>query len=478
MLLNQYGNPLHQDVPMVSPAFAMGGGQQTRDGTGSSVLDGHSAGYLQRPSQSWGRWRYKLLDEDRLESLTFEQLMEVILGISPDADMALWNLNLFVNPYFWFEYEKKDARSEAVVQEMLDRLTTYWGGLDVIVSQMVASLFLFGGVLSELVLSRDGMHPAFIIVQDPATVRFEKEYDEYSGAYVWAYGQYINGRFVSMREDPTISYLGLHPLPGPPLGRPIIGSALSIILHIIGFIRDLRRVIANQGYPRLDISMNLERLQNLYQQLKAESPEMASFGEWAAAQKNNIIELYAALKPHQAFVHSDDVTVNPHPGALNAQSLGMLEGIMDVLQRQAANGLKSNSLLQNFSSSSNWGDQQSVIKWEVYTEGVGSIQETIIYPLSSHFNYGLRVEGIDNRVILRFGEVNESQAYRRAETRQIEIDNVLKQKEADLIDDTEANQLLEGTRNDSSFISRRRLWRNLFKPAQPLPFSTENFATG
>lgn len=469
MLVNQYGNPLHQDVPRVSPAFAMGGGQQTRDRMGSSTIDGSAIGYMQRPSQAWDVWRYKLLDEDRLEHLTFEQLMEVVLSISPDADMALWNLNLFVNPYFWFEYERKDAHSEAVVQEMLDRLTMYWGGLDVIVSQMVASLFLFGGTLSELVLSRDGMHPAFIIVQDPSTVRFQKEYDDYTGAYVWAYGQYINGGFNSMREDPTISYLGLHPLPGAPLGRPMIGSALSIILHIIGFIRDLRRVIANQGYPRLDISMNLQMMQDLYMQLKAESPGMSSFGEWAAAQKNNIMKLYAALKPHQAFVHSDDVTVNPHPGALNAQSLGMLEGIMDVLQRQAANGLKSNSLLQNFSSSSNWGDQQSVIKWEVYAEGVGSIQETIRYPLSSHFNYGLRVEGIDNRVMLHFGEVNESQALRRAETRQIEIDNVLKQKEAGMVDDEEAKQLLEGTQNDSSFIRRQRRWRNLFKAAQPLP---------
>ena len=472
MLVNQYGKPLHQDAPI--SAFAIGGGQQTQDRTRSDLLP--SIGYMKSPSQSWDKWRYKLLDEDKLDDLSFEQLMEVVLSISPDADMALWNLNLFVNPYFWFEYERKDARSEAVVQEMLDRLTMYWGGLDVIVSQMVASLFLFGGTLSELVLSRDGMHPAFIIVQDPSTVRFEKEYDTYTGAYVWAYGQFQNGKFYSMREDPTISYLGMHPLPGAPQGRPIIGSALSTILHIIGFIRDLRRVIANQGYPRLDISMNLEMLRNLYQQLKMENPQTADFGEWAAAQKNNIIKLYGALKPHQAFVHSDDISVNPHPGALNSQSLGMLEGIMDVLQRQAANGLKSNSLLQNFSSSSNWGDQQSVIKWEVYTEGTGSIQETIQCPLSAHFNYGLRVEGIDNRVMLRFGEVNESQAYRRAETRQIEIDNILKQKEAGVMDDEEANRQLEGTHNDKSFISRRRRWRGLFKTAQSFPAADASHA--
>ena len=460
MLVDQYGKPLHQDVPMAMPAFAMGGGQQTRDRTGSDHVP--SIGYMQRPSQSWDKWRYELLDENRLHELTFEQLMEVVLSISPDADMALWNLNLFVNPYCWFEYEREDARSEAVVEEMLDRLITYWGGLDVIVSQMVASLFLFGGVLTELVLSRNGMKPAFIVVQDPSTVRFQKEYDAFTGAYVWSYGQFNNGKFYSMREDPTILYLGLHPLPGAPLGRPMIGSALSIILHIIGFIRDLRRVIANQGYPRLDISMDLGMMRNLHAQLKAENPNVSSFSEWANAQKENIMALYAALKPHQAFVHSDDVTVNPHTGVLNSQSMGMLESIMDVLQRQAANGLKSNSLMQNFSSASNWGDHQSTTKWEVYTEGVGSLQETIAYLLSSHFSYGLRVEGIDNRVMCHFGEVNESQAQRRAETRKIEIENILAEKEAGMIDDAEAKRRLEGTRNDSSFIRRRRRWRNQF----------------
>ena len=473
MLVDQYGKPLHQDVPMAMPAFAMGGGQQTRDRTGSDLAP--SVGYMQRPSQSWDAWQYKLLDEDKLHEFTFEQLMEIVLSISPDADMALWNLNLFVNPYCWFEYEREDARSRAVVQEMLDRLVTYWGGFDVLVAQMVASLFLFGGVLTELVLSRNGQKPAFIIVQDPSTVRFQKEYDAFTGANVWSYGQFQNGKFYSMREDPTILYLGLHPLPGAPLGRPMIGSALSIILHIIGFIRDLRRVIANQGYPRLDISMDLQMMRNLHAQLKAENPETSNFGEWAEAQKQNIMALYAALKPHQAFVHSDDVNVNPHPGALNSQSMGMLESIMDVLQRQAANGLKSNSLMQNFSSASNWGDHQSTTKWEVYTEGVGSLQETISYVASSHFNYGLRVEGVDNRVMCHFGEVNESQAKRRAETRKIEIENILAQKEAGMIDDAEAKRRLEDTRNDSSFIRRRRRWRNQFSsPAFP---SAETFAT-
>lgn len=42
--------------------------------------------------------------------------------------------------------------------------------------------------------------------------------------------------------------------------RAPVGSALFPALFLLGLMQDLRRVIANQGYPRLDVSVAVDRL--------------------------------------------------------------------------------------------------------------------------------------------------------------------------------------------------------------------------
>lgn len=459
MLLDQYGKPLNANSQSLPAGFAVGGGQLTRDRAGDNDMLGR-VGYIQRPTNPWDSWRLRLLDEDNLHHYTIENLMEIILAISPDVAGALWNLNLFVNPYFWFEYEKEDTQSEAIIDDLLDKIMMYWGGLDVLTAQLVAGLFLYGGALTELILTPGTVMPANIVVQDPSTVRFKKVKDEKSGAYVWAYGQYIRGKFHSMLEDPTILHLGLHPLPGAPAGRSMISPSLFAVIFTFGLIRDLRRVIYNQGYPRLDISIDLKELEQIHAQLKAEESETPNFEEWAQGQMESIMKLYEKLKPGQAYVHASAITVNPHAGSLNTQSLGILNDIFDLLQRQVANGIKSNALLQNFLRSA-LGDNQAEVLWEVYGEGIGSLQQTVSQSLSHHFNYALRVSGNDNRVWLHFGEINESQAMKRAETRKIQIENVIAQIDADLITVEEGRKELgENTDENKRF---RRQGRQAFR---------------
>ena len=64
------------------------------------------------------------------------------------------------------------------------------------------------------------------------------------------------------------------------------------------------------------------------------------------------------------------------------------------------------------------------------------------------FTHGLRMQGIANRVKLHFGEINEMQAKMRAETRQIEIQNIVIQMDAGLITLENGQEEIDAIKNE------------------------------
>ena len=428
MILNQHGNPIENHQ---RGKFAMGAGQATIDGPIDEVAP---ANYISQPRSPWETWEFQELDTDNLHQYSIDQLLDIMVSVSPEVNVSLWHVNRFVNPYFWFEFENPDDPASL---EAMDRLmgifTNYYGGFDTLVSQSVAGLFTRGGCFEELVFApmQGGMmEPVDLLVRDPYWVRFQKIDDPVRGR-VWHYGQWIDGTFTSFQEDPTILYLPIDPYPGPMYGRSLMGSSIFCVVYLIALMRDVRRVIANQGYPRLDVSVDLEMLRPIYEDLKLAEDSTPDFPAWAMMQLENIQELYNKLKPHQAFIHTSDIQVNPHVGTLNSQGLGMLDGIIRIIERMLVRGLKTVPLLHG--SNESLAESQADAQWVIYAESIRSLQRTISQMRSQLFTYALQMQGIMNKVTLHFGSVNEMQAKRRAETRQLEIQNIILQMDAGLI---------------------------------------------
>ena len=254
MLLNQYGKPLsHQRSSMTgSQNFAMGAGQATIDGPIDEVAP---LGYIAQPRSPWETWEFKELDEDNLSRYSIDQILDILVSISPEVNVSLWHVNRFVNPYWWLEFENPDdMKAIEAMDRLMEMFTNYYGGFDTLVSQSVAGLFTRGSAFEEMTFApmQGGLlEPVDLLVRDPYWVRFQKQDDPVRGR-VWHYGQWINQRFTSFQNDPTILFLPLDPFPGPFYGRSMMGSAIYCVVFMIGLLRDIRRVIANQGYPRLE----------------------------------------------------------------------------------------------------------------------------------------------------------------------------------------------------------------------------------
>ena len=446
MLLDQYGKPLTMRSPVgTNRSFGMGAGQVTIDGP---IDEATPLNYIASPRSPWEKWEFKELDEDNLSRYSIDEIYDIIVSVSPEANLSLWHANRFVNPYFWFEFDNpEDAKTIDAVDRMMEMFTNYYGGFDTLVAQAVSGLFTRGSLFAEIVLAnRAGglLEPVDLLVRDPIWVRFQKQDDPNRGR-VWHYGQWINHKFVSFQNDPSVVYMPLDPFPGPMYGRSMMGSAIYCTTFLVGMLREIRRVIANQGYPRLDISVDLESLESIYNQLKSSNPETASFPEWAQSQMDNITALYNKLKAHQAFVHDTSVNVNPHPGVLNSQ-LSMLDEIIRILERQLVRAYKSVPLLHG--SNESLAESQADAQWVIYSESINALKRAIAIVFSMLISYGLRMSGIPNRARLHFGTVNEMQAKLRAETRQIEIQNVVLQMDAGLIDIEEGQEQIDALKNE------------------------------
>lgn len=445
MLLDQYGKPLTIRSPVGANRFGMGTGQVTIDGPIDEVTP---LNYIASPRSPWEKWEFKELDEDNLTRYSIDEIYDIIVSVSPEASLSLWHANRFVNPYFWFEFDNpEDTKTIESVDRWMEMFTNYYGGFDALVAQAVSGLFTRGSLFAEMVLDNVGgglLEPVDLLVRDPIWVRFQKQDDARRGR-VWHYGQWINHKFVSFQNDPSVLYMPLDPFPGPMYGRSMMGSAIYCTTFIVGMLREIRRVIANQGYPRLDISVDLESLESIYNQLKSSNPETASFPEWAQSQMDNITALYNKLKAHQAFVHDTSVEVNPHPGALNSQ-LSLLDEIIRILERQLVRAYKSVPLMHG--SNESLAESQADAQWVIYSESINALKRAIAIVFSLLISYGLRMSGNMNRARLHFGMVNEMQAKLRAETRQIEIQNIVLQMDAGLIDLEEGQEQIDALKSE------------------------------
>src|SRR5690606_13635298 len=123
---------------------------------------------------------------------------------------------------------------------------------------------------------------------------------------IYQLGQWQDGEWVPL-DLPTIRYVAIDPPIGSPYGRPMISPALFTSLFLLAILHDLRRVVQQQGYPRLDVSVDLEKMVEGFDEVRNDPKK---YQEWADGVIEMVKSAYAQLEPDDAYVHSSVVTVN------------------------------------------------------------------------------------------------------------------------------------------------------------------------
>jgi len=372
-------------------------------------------------------WRALNLDDQTLDRISTGDLVEMMADLSPEVSGALWHFVRFCNPGWEARALRPGSREEdpvgqARLDEFLKLIGRRYGAVDVVWNMFFMTAFLRGAMFGELVPDERGRQPLDLVAVDPFAAKFRRRDDPNLGR-VWQLGQERDNRFVPL-DVPTVQYVPVDPVPGKaPYGRSLVTPAIFSSLFLLSLLHDLRRVVAQQGYPRLDLEIKLEQLVHSMPDDMEDDP--AKQEAWVSGVINDIAAAYSQLQPDDAYVHTDVVKVNRPVGAVDASSLGAVDSLIRAVERMAIRGLKTMPLLMG--SNEAVSETHANRQWEIHVAGIKALQHLAEQMLGHLLTLSLQMQGLRTVVEFRFAELRASEMLRDAQTEAQRIENA-KQK--------------------------------------------------
>jgi hypothetical protein len=420
-------------------ARALAGGRATTD------REGQITGALQvviPPPSPLDDWRTLTLDSRTLDRVTPQQLISYLLDLSPDISKGQWDFSRMANAGWEAKAlrtgsDEIDELAQAALDAFLERLKLLYGSADVPINRLFMNALTRGGILSELVLDAAGRQPIDLAVPDAAIVRFRQVDDPERGTIYQAGQQKGFATFVPFDRE-TISYIPIDPAPGSPYGRPMIAPAIFAGLFILSMLHDLRRVIAQQGYPRPDISIDLEKLAVPAGIVVGTT----AYYTWLGEIGQQIADAYAALEPDSAYVHTSATVLNRPVGTVDADSLGGLGQIIEAIERQLVRALKTAPFMMGMSQSQT--ETMANRQWEAFLQGIKSVQHLVEAQLERQCTLGLQAQGIVATVQWRFAENRAAEMERDERVKALKIANGREAYRAGFYSQDEASEYAVG----------------------------------
>lgn len=406
-----------EPTPAVPDPRPLVGGRLSRDADAGLRLGPRLTAIIP-PVDVNGTWRDLDLDSRTLSRVSSFKLAEYLADISPEVSRALWdwlrecNAGHEITAYLsGSDQQTIDTRAQDVLDTFLATLRSLYGTLDVPIARLFLSIFMRGATCAELVLDQAGRLPIDLAVVDPYAVRARRIDDPVRGT-IFEYGQMQDGAWRPF-DRPTISYIPVDPLPGSPYGRALISPAVFTSLFLIGLLHDLRRVVAQQGYPRYDIEIVLDEALKQMPSAAANSP--AAQEQWLSSLVASIADYYAALEPDSAFTHTSAVKLNQPVSAVSMQSLGAVPAIIEALERMAVRALKTAPFMLAISESTT--ETQANRQFEQRAITIRAVQHLVETQLGHLLGLALQAQGIVAEVVVKFAENRVSEEMRDEQVR-------------------------------------------------------------
>jgi hypothetical protein len=394
-----------------APPRALAGGRVSLD---NSNLFYGSTPVIEPPAFPEDIWHWGNLDSRTLSRMSAGAVSAFLVDLSPEVSRALYDFLRECNPGWELTAlrpgtEEPDTQAQPYLDAIMATLGDLYGSPDVVINRLFISAWLRGALFAELVLDEAGRVPVDLATPDPYWVRFQRMPDPVRGT-IHQLGQYQGGRFVIL-DRPTIMYIPVDPVPGVPYGRSLVAPALFTALFLLGMLHDLRRVVSQQGYPRPDIEIDLERLAT---QMPAEiQRDPQAQQAWLQGIVDAVSTAYAALEPDDAYVHTSVVKLNKPMGTVDTASLGGIDAIVKALERMAIRALKTAPFMM--ASDQSTTETQANRQWEQHLQGIKSIQHLAEALLERLFTLALRAQGVVATVRMRFAENRAAELLRDAQ---------------------------------------------------------------
>lgn len=380
-----------------------------------------------------------LLDANSVANLPIDKLIDIAVNASPEVSRALWDfLRLAVGGYEVevFKPNTKQKEPDEYGQATLDTfrqgLKVIHGDESVIYRSMFISAWMRGAMIVELEMDDQGKYPVDIVTPDPAKFSFKLVDDH------WKLGQYQKNEWVEM-DRVTFRHVQIDPKPGKPEGRAPVTSAMFPAIFLLGLYQDLRRVIANQGYPRLDISVDSDRLQAM---IEENVDNVGDFMEFIDSVMADVTGNVGRVGPGDAYAHLDLIKMNAPIGVLGGDLNG-ITSVIDGLERMLVRALKTDPMSMALGDSA--GETNANRNWEQKIEGVKAIQQPAEILLETIYEMALQAFGVIADVKFRFATTRASEELRDAQTETIKLNNAAFKQDRGWLTPNEAAQEATGT---------------------------------
>ena len=372
------------------------------------------------------RRQYERYDITRLEGSFWsaQQLLALLPDISPDVGLAVWNMLRLGSS--GFNYTVKDAegqddhKGKSLLDNLVQRINLMQGGLEALIIQWVLSGFLQGAVAGEAALTEglDDIDDFYAV--DPAAIRFNR--DDNMRLVAWHYPPVAKtgSPATPVQLNPeTFWYIPIDPWIDDPYGRPPAAPVLQEVWFDIALISDLRKVVHNQGWPRIDIRVLEEALiANAPPALKNDPGELR---EWLNDRLTDVQKAYNDLRPDDSFVHFDSVEINQAAGT--SGKVIDAEAVMRSIERRMIKALKQLPILM--ASNEGTTETHGTVQWQIFVAGLRSLQKPVEFILSRMFSLALRVQGYQGRVECWFEPIRTTDRLIDAQAEAQEIRNAI-----------------------------------------------------
>lgn len=405
-----------------------------------------STGTIMPPPDYEMDWKHENLDTNTLTTVSPTRLLEILANLSPEMSKGVWDYMRLLNPGWSFEVfspggETPNARGRAIVEEILDRIKQQHGSVDVVLGRLHMGAYMRGGYFGEAVFDDVGREMIDIATPDPASVRFKVVEDQETKKQRWQLGQWQDYKFVPLDEEEGVSYIPVDPYPGSPYGRPLVAPAMFSALFLLGLLHDLRRVISQQGWPRIHIKVLVDKLlAGLEQDENVQTSEQVEKALQAAI--DDVKTEYARLQPDDAYITGDDVEIGGPIGVTGSTNLSGIEGVIEVVERMLVRALKTMPLVLGITDGVSEANANR--QWEILVAGVKALQHLAESMLERFFELACRMQGVQVNVVWEFSEIRASERQRDALSYSQEIDNQYKLLDKGMIDRDEVAMELVG----------------------------------
>lgn len=360
------------------------------------------------------------IDLTKLQNHTAEELLELLISVHPDVSYALYNYLRMGDTGLTFTAKKKsgslDKSGQKVLDELKEMLNTplpsprYQHGrsldkLDTIQRMMI---MVRGACAGEVVLNERCNDVVDIVPVDPSLIWFRREAGS-NRLTPWQYvknpgrrnqGEEWFGQYKKI-DTPTFIYEEFDPMVDDPYGRTPILPVLQIVFFHLEVLQDLKAVVHNQGYPRMDISMLEEVMIKSMPRSIANDP--AKQAEYLKNRMEEIKQHFESLNPDDSTFHWDSVKVEYLKGG-NSGPMIDIKKLIDIIDTQMATGLKT--LLTLLSRHQGSTETYSAIDTQIYIKNVESARNVTKRFWQRAFSMAARVRGVQTLVTVDYNPID------------------------------------------------------------------------